>query len=303
MLACLRTNSESKMKSESMKSEIKKIVKYLFSLFTIGLLPQAKQISDLLLLNYWQSLKANTLNPLNKYGAKYFSQNEEDGITLEIIRRLGIETGVFAEFGVGNGTENNSLILLAKGWKGLWVGGEDLCINYKNNQSNFIFIKEWVTRRNIVDIFQSGIKVIGEQHVDILSLDLDGNDYYLIEQLLHAGVSPKLFIVEYNSKFPPPIKWKIPYDENHVWGFDDYFGASLAEFDALMKGFGYSLVCCNFSGSNAFYVKNELMKYFDDIPKKIMDIFHASNYFVLQSLGHKPSSKTIELMIGKGKAT
>lgn len=286
-----------------MESSIRIVVRKIFSLFTIGLLPYSKQTSDLLLLHYWQSLKANTPNPLNKCGAKYFSQNDEDGITLEIIRRLKIETGVFAEFGVGNGTENNSLVLLANGWKGLWVGGEDLCFNHNRNPNHFVFLKKWVTRQNIVKIFTSGIKAIGEQHVDILSLDLDGNDYYLIEQLLLAGISPKLFIVEYNSKFPPPIKWKIPYDENHIWEFDDYFGASLAEFDGLMRGFGYTLICCNFSGSNAFFVKNELMDDFHDIPKNILDIFYGPQYFVLQSLGHKPSPRSIEVMIDKGMGT
>jgi len=48
-------------------------------------------------------------NPLNRFGAKYFSQTDEDGITLEIVRRIGIRGGTFAELGVGDGLENNAL--------------------------------------------------------------------------------------------------------------------------------------------------------------------------------------------------
>lgn len=285
-----------------MESTIKRVVRRIFSLFTIGLLPNSKQKSDLLLLHYWQSLKASASNPLNRCGAKYFSQNDEDGITLEIVRRLRIETGVFAEFGVGDGTENNSLVLLASGWKGFWAGGEELCFNYGINQHRFAFFRKWIDRKNIVDIYKTGLRAIGEQGVDILSLDLDGNDYYLIEELLSAGISPVLFIVEYNSKFPPPIKWRISYDEDHVWAFDDYFGASLTEFYELMRGAGYTLICCNLSGSNAFFVKNELMDHFSDVPKELSAIFYGPQYYPLQAYGHKPSPQTIEMMIARGGA-
>jgi hypothetical protein len=68
-------------------------------------------------------------NPLTRKGCKYFSQNDEDGILLEIFRRIdngGDTKKAFIEFGVGNGLENNSLILLMQGWRGFWAGGEDL---------------------------------------------------------------------------------------------------------------------------------------------------------------------------------
>ena len=39
---------------------------------------------------------------MNSYGKKGFSQTDEDGITLEIIKRMGIKKGIFAEFGAGD---------------------------------------------------------------------------------------------------------------------------------------------------------------------------------------------------------
>src|SRR5579859_2977818 len=72
------------------------------------------------------ALLQNHPNPLLRYGGKVYSQNDEDGITFEILRRMGIANGVFAEYGVGNGVENNTLSLAALGWSGLWVGAGDL---------------------------------------------------------------------------------------------------------------------------------------------------------------------------------
>ena len=43
---------------------------------------------------------------------------DEDGITIEIFKRLkNLNSGSFLELGVGDGTENNTLILLSLGWK------------------------------------------------------------------------------------------------------------------------------------------------------------------------------------------
>ena len=73
-------------------------------------------LKDLLIKNTNLQRKKTYKNPLNYYGKKCFSQTDEDGITLEIINRLKIDNGNYAEFGVGNGLENNTIILSALGW-------------------------------------------------------------------------------------------------------------------------------------------------------------------------------------------
>ena len=65
---------------------------------------------DFLLRAQWEMFLRTAKNPLNRFGAKYFSSTDEDGITLEIAKRLGIKSGTFIEIGVGNGLENNTLI-------------------------------------------------------------------------------------------------------------------------------------------------------------------------------------------------
>jgi hypothetical protein len=79
------------------------------------------------------------------------------GILLDILRRIGLTGGGAVELGVGDGLENNSLILLMLGWKILWVGGEELRISLPGNCKNLRFAKEWVTRENCVQIVSSNL--------------------------------------------------------------------------------------------------------------------------------------------------
>jgi hypothetical protein len=249
---------------------------------------------DLLLHTAWKRSLDEAVNPLNKLGAKYFSQTDEDGLTLEILRRLGVDRGVYGEIGVGNGTENNSLILAAKGWSGFWVGGEPLVFTPQESWKNFAFLHRWVDLDNVVALVEEGLGRLKQPALDVLSLDLDGNDLYLAERLL-GRFSPKLFIVEYNAKFPPPIRWQIDYDPKHRWAGDDYFGASLESFRLLFEKHGYFLACCNaHTGANAFFVKEEHRSAFADVPRDAAQLFYPPRYFLYRGFGHKPSPKTLE---------
>lgn len=253
---------------------------------------------DLILRAEWARSAREAKNPLNRFGAKYFSQSDEDGITLEITRRLGIEIGTFAEIGVGDGLENNTLILLAKGWRGFWIGGQNLAFDHELNPKRFAFFKAWVSLENVVHLVRQGFDSVAIDEIDVLSLDLDGNDHYLAQELLKKGIKPKLFILEYNAKFPPPIKWTIKYDANHSWANSDYFGASLTMFVELLAGFSYTLVCCNAAtGANAFFVRNEYLDHFADVPRNIDDIFVGCRYQHYKRWGHAPSPKTVERML------
>ena len=255
----------------------------------------------LLLLQQKQFLQKSRPNPMNRYGGKVFSQADEDGITLEIVKRLGLQkNSVFAEFGVGDGTENNTLALAALGWKGYWVGGEDIAFKYPVEKKRFTLVKDWITNENICDLAQKGLSRIEEKSADVISLDLDGNDYYFVKSLLEDGNTPELFIVEYNSQFIPPIEFIIPYDPAHTWQKDDYYGASLQSFVNLFTEHDYILVCCNsHTGSNAFFVKKQYANAFSEVPDDLIDIYVEPNYMLVFEHGHKTSLKTIETIFNR----
>ena len=118
---------------KKIKNRIEKIKERIRKFLGIRLI---KSLRDLIIFKQTIDLQKQHPNPLNSYGKKGFSQTDEDGITLEIIRRIGIKKGIFAEFGPGDGTENNTISLAALGWKGFWVGSENLKFKY-NNSNNF----------------------------------------------------------------------------------------------------------------------------------------------------------------------
>ncbi len=256
-------------------------------------------IKDLILQHQTLEIYNSHPNPLNKYGKKCFSQSDEDGITLEILRRLSLSKGCYAELGVGDGLENNTLILAALGWQGFWIGNEELAFSYKNSD-RFTYIRDWVNLENIINHFKVQFNEFGIENLDVLSVDLDGNDIYFVEKLLENNISPKLFIVEYNAKFPPPVMFQIDYNQNHAWNGDDYFGASIASYVELFKKYGYKIVCCNsHAGTNAFFVKSDFQTLFDDVPNDINDIYVAPRYHMYHSFGHKCSKAVVELILNR----
>ncbi len=274
-------------------NKLKKIKGRIRKFFGIRLI---KSIRDLIIFQQNHEFQQKHPNPLNSYGKKCFSQNDEDGITLEIIKRMKITKGVFAEISPGNGLENNTISLAALKWKGFWLGSEDISFRYKNSK-NFQFLKVRITKENILEYYNTTLQKINENKVDVLSLDLDGNDIYVLEEILKKSEHPNLIITEYNAKFPPPIKFKINYDPNHVWRADDYFGASLSEFTSMMDKYSYSLICCNSNtGTNAFFIKNDFIELFKEVPKDIEKIYVAPRYQLYERYGHPQSTRTIELI-------
>lgn len=253
-------------------------------------------LRDLLIISRRELSMRSHSNPLTRFGGSCFSQSEEDGITLEILKRIGkLHGGTFAEFGVGTGMENNTLVLRAMGWKGFWVGNENLAFEINCPENSFQYIKSWITLENIVQITANAKAKLGGGEIDVISLDLDGNDLFLVEELLSSGLLPKLFIVEYNAKYFPPIEWSIIYNPAHEWAGDDYFGASLMSFSLLFSKYKYKLVCCNsHTGVNAFFVRDEYSPQFKDVPSDIADIYAQGSYLLPSRLGHKTSLKAIE---------
>ena len=197
---------------------------------------------------------------LDLYGFKVYSQNDEDGIIEEIFNRIGTTNKLFVEFGVQNGLECNTHYLLHKGWRGLWLEGSESYV--KEIFARFFpvirigqlgCINAFITKDNINDLI-SRAGISGE--IDLLSIDIDGNDYYVWEAI--NVVRPRVVVIEYNAKFPPNYVWKMAYNEKHVWDGSDCHGASLKAMELLGRELGYRLVGTNFSGTNAFFVRQEL---------------------------------------------
>ncbi len=197
---------------------------------------------------------------LEGFGLHAMSQFDTDGILREIFRRIGEDSRAFVEFGTGDGLENNTAFLLCQGWRGLWMDGSQRL--HDAQQRNFAWatraktltcVKAFLTTDNINDVVRSA-GFAGT--IDLLSIDVDGNDYHLWEAL--ACVEPRVVVIEYNAYAPPPLRWIMPYVADFQWAGDTYFGASLASMEALGKRKGLRLVGCDVVGLNAFFVREDL---------------------------------------------
>jgi hypothetical protein len=201
---------------------------------------------------------------LECHGWSAYSQNDEDGILDEIFRRIGVRHHSFVEIAAGDGLENNTTYLLAQGWHGVWAEA-DLKRAQKAARrfSAAIAAGQLVLERQMVTIANvNAVAVQAGAEVDLLSLDVNGIDYYLWNAL--RSVSPRVVVIEYNALFRPPVSWRIPYADDFRWdGRTTYYGASLAALDELGRAKGYGLVTCNLTGINAFFVRRDLLDPFD----------------------------------------
>tara|TARA_Y100001958_G_scaffold148403_1_gene130041 strand:+ start:552 stop:1415 length:864 start_codon:yes stop_codon:yes gene_type:complete len=270
-----------------------------------NIFPLIKRHLDMLMLRHWDKKINVSKNILNKSGRKFYSQSDEDGILMEILNRIKIKKGNFLEIGVcglnsKNGTENNTIILLMMGWKGIWVDSVDLDIKLFD-KSKLDFVKKFLKKENCYETLDYIVEKskVDKKNFNVISVDIDGNDFYITEAILKKGFEPDCFIVEYNGKFPPPIIYNMPYKENYVWKGGDEQGSSIQFWVNFFEKFNYSLVCCNITGTNAFFINNKHMDKFTDIPKDINQIYYPPDYNWFTQIGHQASTETIEYFINK----
>lgn len=232
-------------------------------------------------------------NPLTRRPRRYWSQADEDGILEEVLARVGPDMpGTFVEFGVGNGSECNTLALLAKGWHGAWIGGEDLMFQ-PHSGGRLSFMKEWVTASNVGGVFQRALRSVRTDSPDVISMDLDGNDYHFTQKLLATGLRPRTWIAEYNARFPVGVRWVMDYDGSHSWALDDHFGASLTSIVDLFESFSYFPVACSVQGANVFFVDERFRDKFLDIPTNLAELYQPPLYGLVPDWGHEASAKTL----------
>lgn len=244
-------------------------------------------------------MRAVTPNNPALSGYKVFSQVDEDGIIRTLLSRLPEEvlSQTAIEIGCGNGVENNTHLLLLMGFRVCWLDGAAANIEFIRNELDIVgdhkgrlmLADDFVTFDNICEILNRFSDFLSTSEPDVFSLDMDGNDLHVLRGALSV-IQPKIICVEYNGKFPPPLKFAIAYNPSHRWSGDDYQGASLQAFSDLLSG--YFLACCNIAGSNAFFVRNEFKCLFEEY--SIFDLFQPlRTHLRLLSSGHPPSLKWV----------
>lgn len=196
-----------------------------------------------------------------EFGA--FSQWGEDGIIQHLLNHVAIDRRTFVEFGVEDYRESNTRFLLRNdNWEGLILDSDEAHISRIRRdpiywRHSLTAVKAFVTRESI-DQLISSMELSGD--IGLLSIDIDGNDYWVWEAI--QCIQPRIVICEFNSLLGRSRPVSVPYSEEfrrheaHFSGL--YFGASLAAFCHLAGRKGYKFIGCTSSGNDAFFVRDDL---------------------------------------------
>jgi hypothetical protein len=225
----------------------------------------ATQAAQVFLRLHYEDLVRRGVKDLPAFADVEFrchSQNGEDGILLYILSLLGTTNRRVVEICAGSGIECNAAnLIINHGWRGLLFDGDPTLIAqgrdfYSKCGTTFLapptLVNAWITAENINELVAS---FAGP--VDLLSLDLDGNDYWIWQAL--DVIRPRVVVAEVNAVWGPEKAVSMSYNPEYQLDFSKQpyrCGASLPAFVKLGKKKGYRLVGMNSLFFNAFFVED-----------------------------------------------
>ena len=221
------------------------------------------------LIASWKQLQASgVILPLDQVGFSRFSEFEEDGHLLYLLTLAGSASRTVVEISSQDGRVCMATNLLVHHrWRGFLFDGDPVFV--REGQRFFashpatrsvppVMKSEWFTRENVNQVLAAaGVP----DDVDVLSLDIDGNDLYLWSAMT---MRPRILICEFNNAVPSELALTIPYKPDFSFAAlpaDQamFRSASLAAFVAVGRRKGYRLVGMNALGFNAIFLRDDVL--------------------------------------------
>ena len=188
-----------------------------------------------------------------------YSQTGEDGIIEKILELLPDHNKWCVEFGAWDGLflTNTRNLIESKQYSAVLIEADarkfqDLQENHRH-RDNVITINRFVgfTEKDNLD------QILGNTPIpddfDLLSIDIDGNDYHVWEAI--ESYRPKVVVIEFNPTIPTDVRFVQPREPSVSQG------SSLSALVELGRTKGYELV--SVLPFNAFFVKREYYDRFE----------------------------------------
>lgn len=219
---------------------------------------------------------------LKEHTKSIWSQRGEDGIIEIIFTKLNINNGYAVELGAWDGIKySNVYNLITKGWNATLIEGDKkkypLLVKNMNKYKNVKCVQKIISLEKGHTLDEILVKTNTPRHFDILSLDLDGCDYWIWDNL---RFKPKVVIVEYNSNWERSIT--VPYNPNHNWDNTQFYGASGLALTRLAEARGYELIS---------HIPNINLIFIDkNYNNKIFPVLDIKSKFHISKNHHPPMS-------------
>jgi hypothetical protein len=186
-----------------------------------------------------------------------FSQNGEDGIFQELLRRIENPSKWLCEFGAWDGKEcSNTFKLVQEGYNAVYIEGREdyfqLLLKTCQEYPSIIPIHAMVGFEGdtILDNILATTPIPTD--FDILSIDIDSYDYQVWRAV--QQYTPKMVIIEINSSISPLNETHINGPGKEGTGFHPMINLGLSK--------GYTLICHT---GNLIFVRNDLAHLYNDL--------------------------------------
>jgi hypothetical protein len=187
-----------------------------------------------------------------------FSHANEQSILARYIEQLlpPDQPRTVVDIGAGNGVRwSNSYALLLAGWKGLGIEADqqkyELLAKVYSKFPNAHASNSLADPGNIGSLLR---KFAVEENFGVLCLDIDGNDYWVLDAIL-SQFRPGLVVSEINENIPPPLRFVVKFDPNFQLRYH-FYGYSIAALEDLCARHDYGILELEYN--NAFLAPREL---------------------------------------------
>jgi hypothetical protein len=230
----------------------------------------SQQVQKQLVLEYsrFRAANQNPYTDIRDAGFRQYSQFEEDGIILFLLTMIGFGPRKVVELCAGDGTECMATnLVLNHGFEGFLFDGDEGNVGrgrrfFQRRKDSFLipptFEQSWITKDNVNELLKN-VGASGE--VDLFSLDIDGNDYWVWQAI--EEIRPRLCVFETHDIIPSHLSLTIAYDPAFSYlskppAERDHRGVSLLAMTKLARARGYRLIGAHKHGFNAFFLRNDL---------------------------------------------
>jgi len=236
--------------------------------------PAAKAAQRSLFLDLQRRAAAGDLPSLWDTGYRVFSQFDEDGLVVFLLAAGALSTRRLVDLGAGDGVtgSNTANLLLNFGFHGLLVDADEERVAHARSfyrthpdtrERPPELRQAFLTRESVNDLLvEAGL----DGEVDLLSIDVDGNDYWLWEGL--EAARPRLVVVEAHTELGLE-PYVMPYRPDFDWRAlpeGEHLGASVPAFVELGERLGYRLVGANLYGFNLLFAREDVVPQVPAIP-------------------------------------